>query len=309
MKKLSLVVPCFNEQESIPLFYPAVQKVLATMPEVKPEYWFVDDGSKDGTLSELKKLHEQDQAVHYISFSRNFGKEAAIYAGLSAATGDYVALMDVDLQDPPDLLPKMYEILQTGEYDAVGCRRVDRKGERKVKSFLSNQFYKVINRVSKVEIVPGARDYRMMTRQMVNAVLAMKEYSRFSKGIFAWVGFKTKYLEYHNIERVAGKTNWTTLKLFKYAMNGIADFSQAPLNLAVWIGTTSFILSIIGLIFVIIRKLIEPSSSILGWASAISIILLIGGLQLLCIGIIGRYIGKIYLQVKERPIYLVKEKK
>ena len=217
--------------------------------------------------------------------------------------------MDVDLQDPPDLLPKMYEILQTGEYDAVGCRRVDRKGERKVKSFLSNQFYKVINRVSKVEIVPGARDYRMMTRQMVNAVLAMKEYSRFSKGIFAWVGFKTKYLEYHNIERVAGKTNWTTLKLFKYAMNGIADFSQAPLNLAVWIGTTSFILSIIGLIFVIIRKLIEPSSSILGWASAISIILLIGGLQLLCIGIIGRYIGKIYLQVKERPIYLVKEKK
>lgn len=309
MKKLSLVVPCFNEQESIPLFYPAVQKVLATMPEVKPEYWFVDDGSKDGTLSELKKLHGQDQAVHYISFSRNFGKEAAIYAGLSAATGDYVALMDVDLQDPPDLLPKMYEILQTGEYDAVGCRRVDRKGERKVKSFLSNQFYKVINRVSKVEIVPGARDYRMMTRQMVNAVLAMKEYSRFSKGIFAWVGFKTKYLEYHNIERVAGKTNWTTLKLFKYAMNGIADFSQAPLNLAVWIGTTSFILSIIGLIFVIIRKLIEPSSSILGWASTISIILLMGGLQLLCIGIIGRYIGKIYLQVKERPIYLVKEKK
>lgn len=309
MKKLSLVVPCFNEQESIPLFYPAVQKVLATMPEVKPEYWFVDDGSKDGTLSELKKLHEQDQAVHYISFSRNFGKEAAIYAGLSAATGDYVALMDVDLQDPPDLLPKMYEILQTGEYDAVGCRRVDRKGERKVKSFLSNQFYKVINRVSKVEIVPGARDYRMMTRQMVNAVLSMKEYSRFSKGIFAWVGFKTKYLEYHNIERVAGKTNWTTLKLFKYAMNGIADFSQAPLNLAVWIGTTSFILSIIGLIFVIIRKLIESSSSILGWASTISIILLMGGLQLLCIGIIGRYIGKIYLQVKERPIYLVKEKK
>lgn len=309
MKKLSLVVPCFNEQESIPLFYPAVQNVLATMPEVKPEYWFVDDGSKDGTLSELKKLHEQDQAVHYISFSRNFGKEAAIYAGLSAATGDYVALMDVDLQDPPDLLPKMYEILQTGEYDAVGCRRVDRKGERKVRSFLSNQFYKVINRVSKVEIVPGARDYRMMTRQMVNAVLAMKEYSRFSKGIFAWVGFKTKYLEYHNIERVAGKTNWTTLKLFKYAMNGIADFSQAPLNLAVWIGTTSFILSIIGLIFVIVRKLIVPGSSILGWASTISIILLIGGLQLLCIGIIGRYIGKIYLQVKERPIYIVKEEK
>lgn len=254
-------------------------------------------------------MHEQDKHVHYISFSRNFGKESAIYAGLSAATGDYIVLMDVDLQDPPSLLPKMYKILQTGDYDAVGCRRVDRKGEGKFKSFLSNQFYKVINRISKVEIVSGVRDYRMMTRQMVNAVLSMKEYSRFSKGIFAWVGFKTKYLEYHNVERVAGETDWTTHKLFKYALGGIADFSQAPLNLAVWIGTTSFILSIIGLLVVIVRKLIVPGSSILGWASTISIILLIGGLQLLCIGIIGRYIGKIYLQVKERPIYIVKEKK
>lgn len=309
MEKLSIVVPCFNEQETIPLFYPAVQEVLAKMPKVTPEYWFVDDGSNDNTLTELKKLHEQDKHVHYISFSRNFGKESAIYAGLSAVTGDYIVLMDVDLQDPPSLLPKMYKILQTGDYDAVGCRRVDRKGEGKFKSFLSNQFYKVINRISKVEIVSGVRDYRMMTRQMVNAVLSMKEYSRFSKGIFAWVGFKTKYLEYHNVERVAGETDWTTHKLFKYALGGIADFSQAPLNLAVWIGTTSFILSIIGLLVVIVRKLIVPGSSILGWASTISIILLIGGLQLLCIGIIGRYIGKIYLQVKERPIYIVKEKK
>ncbi|RVU69873.1 MULTISPECIES: glycosyltransferase family 2 protein [Lactobacillus] len=306
MKSLSIVVPCFNEQESVPLFYAATQKVLKEMP-VKAEYWLIDDGSKDHTLEEIKKLHAENPAVHYISFSRNFGKEAAIYAGLKNAPGDYVVLMDVDLQDPPEFLPKMYQLLESGEYDAVGCRRVDRKGEGKFKSFLSDQFYKVINKVSKTEIVPGARDYRMMTRQMVDAVLSMPEYSRFSKGIFSWVGFKTKYLEYHNVERVAGETDWTTWKLFKYAMNGIADFSQAPLDLSVWIGLTSFVLSIIGLIFVIVRKLINPWSSIFGWASLVSVILLIGGLQLLYIGIIGRYIGKIYLQVKNRPIYIVKE--
>lgn len=308
MKKLSIVVPCYNEQESVPLFYPAVKKVLATLP-VEPEYWFVDDGSKDNTLQEIKKLTAEDNEVHFISFSKNFGKEAAIYAGLQAANGDYVVLMDVDLQDPPSFLPKMYSLLESGQYDAVGCCRIDRKGESKFKSFLSDKFYDVINRISKTEIVSGARDYRMMTRQMVNAVLSMKEYSRFSKGIFSWVGFKTKYLEYHNIERVAGETDWTTRKLFKYALNGIADFSQAPLSLAVWIGMSSFILSIISIIFVIVRKIINPASSIFGWASTISIILLIGGLQLLCIGIIGRYIGKIYLQVKNRPIYIVKEKK
>lgn len=218
--------------------------------------------------------------------------------------------MDVDLQDPPEFLPKMYRLLQTGKYDAVGCHRVDRTGESKFKSFLSDQFYKVINKISKTEIVPGARDYRMMTRQMVNAVLSMPEYSRFSKGIFSWVGFKTKYLEYHNVERVAVKTDWTTKELFKeHALSGIADFSQAPLDLSVWIGIISFILSIAGLIFVIVRKIITPSSSIFGWASLVSIILLIGGIQLLCLGIIGRYVGRIYLQVKNRPIYIVKEKK
>lgn len=307
MKKLSIVVPCYNEQEAIPLFYPAVKKVLANLP-VESEYWFIDDGSSDNTLTELKNLHAQNETVHYLSFSRNFGKEAAIYAGLQSASGDYVSLMDADLQDPPAFLPKMYEILQTGEYDAVGCRRIDRKGESKFRSFLSNKFYDVINRISKTEIVPGVRDYRMMTRQMVDAVLSMPEYSRFSKGIFSWVGFKTKYLEYHNVERVAGETDWTTRKLFKYALSGIADFSQAPLNLAVWIGMTSFILSLIGIIFVIVRKIVDPSSSVFGWTSLVSVILLIGGLQLLCIGIIGRYIGKIYLQVKNRPIYIVKEK-
>lgn len=310
MSKLSIVVPCYNEEESIPLFYPAVEKVVRQMNDLQIEYWFVNDGSSDNSLTEMRKLHEQNpKRVHYVSFSRNFGKEAGLYAGLQAATGDYVVVMDVDLQDPPEFLPQMYELLQTGEYDCIGTRRVDRTGEAKFKSFLSNQFYHVINRLSQTNIVPGARDYRMMTRQMVDAVLSLKEYNRFSKGIFSWVGFKTKYLDYHNVERVAGKTDWSTWKLFKYAFDGIADFSQVPLSIAVWLGTTSFVLSIIGLLFVIIRRLVEPSSSVFGWASMICIILLLGGLQLLCIGILGKYIGRIYLQVKQRPIYIIKEKK
>lgn len=277
--------------------------------DVEVEYWFINDGSSDNTLQELRKLHQEHSNVHYISFSRNFGKEAALYAGLQAATGDYVVDMDVDLQDPPEFLPKMYDLLQTGDWDCIGTRRVDRVGEAKFKSFLSDMFYKFINKISKTEIVPGARDYRMMTRQMVNAVLEMKEYSRFSKGIFSWVGFRTKYLDYHNVERVAGESDWTTWKLFKYAFNGIADFSQFPLNIAVWIGGTSFVLAVIGLVAVIIRKIINPATSVFGWASLVSIILLIGGLQLLCIGIIGRYVGKIFMQVKNRPIYIVQEKK
>ena len=310
MSKLSIVVPCYNEEESIPLFYPAVEKVVRQMNDLQIEYWFVNDGSSDNSLVEMRKLHEQNpERVHYISFSRNFGKEAGLYAGLQAATGDYIVVMDVDLQDPPEFLPKMYELLQTGEYDCIGTRRVDRAGEAKFKSFLSTQFYHIINRLSQTNIVPGARDYRMMTRQMVDAVLSLKEYNRFSKGIFSWVGFKTKYLDYHNVERVAGKTDWSTWKLFKYAMDGITDFSQAPLSIAVWLGTTSFVLSIIGLLFVIIRRIVEPGSSVFGWASMICIILLLGGLQLLCIGILGKYIGRIYLQVKQRPIYIIKEKK
>lgn len=310
MSKLSIVVSCYNEEESIPLFYPAVEKVVRQMNDLQIEYWFVNDGSSDNSLVEMRKLHEQNpERVHYVSFSRNFGKEAGLYAGLQAATGDYVVVMDVDLQDPPEFLPQMYELLQTGEYDCIGTRRVDRTGEAKFKSFLSTQFYHVINRLSQTNIVPGARDYRMMTRQMVDAVLSLKEYNRFSKGIFSWVGFKTKYLDYHNVERVAGKTDWSTWKLFKYAFDGIADFSQVPLSIAVWLGTTSFVLSIIGLLFVIIRRIVEPSSSVFGWASMICIILLLGGLQLLCIGILGKYIGRIYLQVKQRPIYIIKEKK
>lgn len=308
MKKISIVVPCYDEEEALPLFYEAVEKVVRKM-DVKVEYWFVNDGSTDKTLAELRRFHEKNTNVHYISFSRNFGKEAALYAGLQAATGDYVVNMDADLQDPPSFLPIMYKLLQTGEWDCIGTRRTDRNGESKIKSFFSGMFYKFINRVSNTHIVPGARDYRMMTRQMVDAVLSLKEYSRFSKGIFSWVGFRTKYLDYQNVERVAGKSDWTTWELFKYAFAGIADFSQAPLNIAVWIGSVSFIISIISLIVVIVRHIINPNTDVFGWASLVSIILLIGGLQLLCIGIIGRYIGKIFLQVKKRPIYIIQEKK
>lgn len=308
MKKISIVVPCYDEEEALPLFYEAVEKVVRKM-DVKVEYWFVNDGSTDKTLAELRRFHEKNTNVHYISFSRNFGKEAALYAGLQAATGDYVVNMDADLQDPPSFLPIMYKLLQTGEWDCIGARRTDRNGESKIKSFFSGMFYKFINRVSNTHIVPGARDYRMMTRQMVDAVLSLKEYSRFSKGIFSWVGFRTKYLDYQNVERVAGKSDWTTWELFKYAFAGIADFSQAPLNIAVWIGSVSFIISIISLIVVIVRHIINPNTDVFGWASLVSIILLIGGLQLLCIGIIGRYIGKIFLQVKKRPIYIIQEKK
>ena len=303
-------MPCYNEEESIPLFYPAVEKVVNQMNDLKIEYWFVNDGSSDNSLAEMRKLHEQDpERVHYVSFSRNFGKEAGLYAGLQATTGDYIVVMDVDLQDPPEFLPQMYELLKTGEYDCIGTRRVDRTGEARFKSFLSDQFYRVINRISQTNIVPGARDYRMMTRQMVDAVLSLKEYNRFSKGIFSWVGFKTKYLDYHNVERAAGTTDWSTWKLFKYAFDGIADFSQVPLSIAVWLGTTSFVLSVIGLLFVIIRRIVQPDSSVFGWASLICIILLLGGMQLLCIGVLGKYIGRIYLQVKQRPIYIIKEKK
>ncbi|MBB1099643.1 glycosyltransferase family 2 protein [Limosilactobacillus sp. WF-MT5-A] len=309
MPKLSIVVPCYNEEEAIPLFYPAVEKVVKQM-SVETEYWFVNDGSSDDTLAELRKLHAQDpERVHYVSFSRNFGKEAGLYAGLQAATGDYIVVMDADLQDPPEYLPEMYKDISSGEYDCVGMRRTDRKGEAKFKSFLSNQFYNVINKISDTKIVSGARDYRMMTRQMVDAVLSLTEYNRFSKGIFNWVGFKTKYLPYKNVERVAGTTDWSTWKLIKYAIDGITDFSEAPLALATWAGGSTAFISIIGMIIVVIRKILEPSSSAFGWASMVCIILFLGGIQLLCLGIVGRYIGRIYMQTKKRPIYIIKEKK
>ena len=309
MPKLSIVVPCYNEQESIPLFYPAVEKVVRKMP-VEVEYWFINDGSADHSLAKMRKLHQTDpERVHYVSFSRNFGKEAGLYAGLQAATGDYVVVMDADLQDPPEYLPIMYKDIASGKYDCVGMRRTDRKGEAKFKSFLSDQFYNVINKISDTKIVSGARDYRMMTRQMVDAVLSLTEYNRFSKGIFNWVGFKTKYLPYKNVERVAGTTDWSTWKLFKYAFDGITDFSEAPLAIATWFGGLSAFVAIIGLIVVIVRRFAVPGSSVNGWASLVCIMLLLGGIQLLCLGIVGRYIGRIYMQTKKRPIYIIKEKK
>lgn len=309
MKKLSIIVPCYNEQESLPLFYPAVKKIVKKIP-VEPEYIFVNDGSSDDTLDELKKFQKQDKEhVHYISFSRNFGKEAALYAGLQAATGDLVVVMDADLQDPPELLIEMYYLIMTGNWDMVGCRRVDRNGENRLKSWLSDMFYKIANKISETKLVPGVRDYRMMTRQVVDAVLSMSEYSRFSKGIFSWVGFNMKYLSYGNVQRVAGKSDWTIWQLFRYAMDGISDFSQAPLNITLWLGFISFFVSFIAIIFIVVRHWIFPQYAINGWSSLVCIILLIGGLQLLCIGLVGRYIGRIYLQVKRRPIYIIKEKK
>lgn len=310
MTTLSIVVPCYNEEEAIPLFFNSVEKSLAPLSSLKLEYWLVDDGSLDKTVDVMKQFHQKcPDRVHYISFSRHFGKEAAMYAGLRATTGDYVVIMDVDLQDPPSLLPQMYQLIQTGDYDCIGTRRIDRTGEGRIKSFFSRHFYTFINRISNTNIVPGARDFRMMTRQMVDAVLTLRETDRFSKGIFSWVGFNTKYLEYHNVPRAAGQSDWSTWSLFKYAMSGIADFSQAPLSIAVWLGTLTSILALLGIIFVIVRRIVHPGSSVFGWASLVCIILLLGGMQLLCLGIVGKYVGRIYAQVKNRPIYVVKEKK
>lgn len=308
-KTISIIVPCYNEQESIPLFYTAVEQVAATLADHQIEYWFINDGSSDQSLAEMRALQTTDpDHVHYISFSRNFGKEAALYAGLQAATGDYVAVMDVDLQDPPALLPEMISGIEQDGFDCVGTRRTTRVGEPPIRSFFAKQFYRIINRISQTEIVDGARDYRLMTRQMVDAILEMSEYNRFSKGIFSWVGFDTKYLEYQNQDRVAGTTSWSFWGLFKYSLDGIVTFSETPLSIASFIGFFSFVIASIALIFIIIRALIfgDPTT---GWPSLISVMLMVGGLQLLCLGIVGKYIGKIYLEVKNRPVYIVKEKK
>ncbi|KRN28337.1 glycosyl transferase 2 family protein [Lactobacillus selangorensis] len=306
---ISLVVPCYNEEQSIPLFYQTVEKVTEKMPDYDFEYVFINDGSTDHSLDEMRQLHHQDpERVHYIAFSRNFGKESGLYAGLQNAKGDYVAVMDVDLQDPPELLPEMLKGIIEEGYDCVGTRRVDRKGEPPIRSFFSNMFYKFINKISKTEIVNGARDYRLMTRQMVNAVVGMTEVNRFSKGLFSWVGFKTKYIPYENVDRAAGQTHWSFSQLMSYAIDGIIDFSDAPLNFASWVGLLSFLGSLIAIIFIIIRKIVHGDPTP-GWPSMVAIFLMVGGLQLFCLGIVGKYIGKIYLETKHRPIYIVKEKK
>lgn len=304
---ISVIIPCYNEEESIPLFYQAME---AVRPQLRDhlEYIFVNDGSRDRTLEVLRDLSAQYADVHYLSFSRNFGKEAALYAGLQHATGDYVTVMDVDLQDPPELLVQMKELLDRDpDLDCVGTRRTTREGEPPIRSLFANLFYKLINKISQVELVDGARDFRLMRRPMVEAILDVSEYNRFSKGIFAWVGFKTEYLEYKNVERVAGETSWNFWSLFKYSIEGIVNFSDAPLNIAFVGGLISCLLAFLLMAFIIVRTLIlgNPTS---GWTSLMSVVLFLGGFQLLTIGILGKYIGKIFMETKHRPVYVIKEK-
>lgn len=308
MKKISIVVPCYNEQEAIPYFYEEAKKVSNTMEHQSEfEFLFVNDGSKDDTLNVLRNLSKKDQRVRYISFSRNFGKEAAMYAGLKEASGDYIAIMDADLQDPPSLLPSMFETLEEGEFDCVATRRVTRKGEPKIRSFFAKLFYKIMNAISNTEVVDGARDFRLMTRQMVNAILEISEYNRFSKGIFGFVGFNTKWLEYENIERVAGKTKWSFWKLLLYSLDGFTAFSTKPLVLSTIAGILFCIVALV-MIFVIILKTFIYGDPVGGWPSLACIVLFVGGIQLFCTGISGQYLAKTYLEVKNRPIYIVKER-
>ncbi len=303
-KLLSIIVPCYNEEPALQLFYDAIQKVAPDLP-TELEFIFVDDGSRDGTLQKIQQLHAQDPRVRFVSFSRNFGKEAALLAGLDHARGDVVVTMDADLQDPPALLPEMYQLIQTGDYDQVGTRRVTRKGEPPIRSFFARRFYRLINHMSKVELVDGARDYRMMTRPVVDALISMREYNRFSKGLFEFVGFRTKWLEYENIERAAGETKWSFWRLFAYAIEGICAFSTVPLVLAALLGVIFCLIAFIMVIVIIIRTLAfgDPVS---GWPSLICVILLLGGLQLLALGIIGQYLAKTYLETKHRPVYIVR---
>ena len=304
MKKISVVVPCYNEQEALPIFYTETTKELCRIPDVTWEFVLVDDGSKDKTLETMQALAEKDEKVKYISFSRNFGKESAMYAGLENATGDYVVLMDADLQDPPALLGRMVKEIEENGYDCVGTRRVTRKGEPPIRSFFARMFYKLINKISKTEIVDGARDFRMMKREMVDAVVKMCEYNRFSKGILSWVGFKTLWLEYENIERVAGETKWNFWKLFLYSIDGIVAFSTAPLVISSVLGIFICFIAFCLMLFYVGKAIIfgDPVS---GFPTLISVILMLGGLQLLCLGILGQYLAKTYLETKGRPIYII----
>ena len=298
-------MPCYNEEETVEIFYQETQKVIKQL-QCDYEFIFVNDGSKDKTLQKLRFLSQKDANVRYLSFSRNFGKESALFAGLKAATGDLITVMDADLQDPPELLPEMVKAIFDERYDCVGTRRTTRDGEPVIRSFFARMFYRIVNRIGEVEMVDGARDFRLMTRQMVDSILELSEYNRFSKGLFSWVGYKTKYLTFENRERVAGQTSWSFWSLFKYSIDGIINFSEAPLNIASFIGAISCIGAVIAMIVVIVKTLIfkDPTT---GWPSLASIILFMGGLQLLCIGIIGKYIAKIFLETKKRPHYIVKE--
>jgi glycosyltransferase involved in cell wall biosynthesis len=303
--KITAIVPCYNEQEAIPYFYDEATKVLSGM-DVDYELLFINDGSKDGTLSVLKDYAQKDEHVKYISFSRNFGKEAAMYAGFCNAKGDYVAVLDADLQDPPSLLPEMVKILESGEYDSVATRRETRKGEPKIRSFFARKFYRIINKISDADVVDGARDFRLMKREMVDAIVTMSEYNRFSKGIFGWIGFRTYWLPFENVERVAGQTKWSFWGLFKYALDGIINFSNAPLSMASVLGFFMTGVAFVMMLFVIIRRIIF-GDPVAGWASLVCIIVFIGGMQLFCLGIIGQYISKIYMETKDRPHYIAAE--
>lgn len=308
-QKISCIVPCYNEEAALPYFLREIRKVADQMSATYQssfEFIFVDDGSKDKTLEILREAAVQDERVRYIAFSRNFGKEAAMYAGLQRCTGDYAAVMDADMQDPPTLLPEMYETLQSGEYDSVATRRVDRKGEPPVRSFFARCFYKIINKISDADIVDGARDFRLMKRKMVDAILAMGEYNRFSKGIFGWVGFRTKWLPYENVERVAGETKWSFWKLFKYSLQGIIAFSTAPLGIASVMGMILCLIALVMVVVIVVKTLLlgDPVS---GWPSLACMIMFMGGIQLLCIGVLGQYLAKTYLETKHRPIYIIAE--
>lgn len=307
MKLLSVIVPCYNEEESVGLFYEELTKndPYFAQKEIELELLYIDDGSADRTVEEVRKLRGRDERVHLVSFSRNFGKEAAMFAGMEHSKGDYVVIMDVDLQDPPSLLPRMLEGIEAG-YDSVATRRVSRKGEPPVRSFFARMFYRLMKKISKTEIMDGARDYRLMTRQMVNAILSMKEYNRFTKGIFGWVGFRTKWLEYENVERTKGETKWNFWKLFVYSLDGITAFSTVPLMIASVAGVLFCFLAFVMIVFIIVRKLVfgDPVS---GWPSLVCIMLFLSGVQFFCTGILGQYLAKTYMEVKRRPIYLVKE--
>lgn len=309
MEKISVIVSCFNEEKTIPLFYEEIEKVTKkdfADCDVKFEYIFVNDGSKDNTLEVIKNLRKKDKKVRYISFSRNFGKEAAMLAGLRAAEGDYITLLDADLQDPPALLRQMYDSIVEEGYDSVATRRVSRKGEPKLRSFCSRVFYKLIDKITDFEMVDGARDYRFVTKKVKDAIISMDEYNRYSKGLFSFVGFETKWIEYENIERAAGETKWSFWKLFKYALEGITAFSTAPLAISSFLGLFFCIISALLILIIIIKTLVfgDPTS---GWPSMVCIMVFIGGIQLLSLGVIGQYLSKTYLEVKKRPLYFIKE--
>lgn len=307
MSLLSVVVPCYNEEENVPLFYEELMKYhnFFIQENLQLDLLFIDDGSQDRTVEQVKRLREEDERVRLISFSRNFGKEAAMYAGLEHAKGDYVVIMDVDLQDPPSLLPDMFSSIKEG-YDSVAARRVNRKGEPPIRSFFARMFYRLMKKISRTEFMDGARDYRLMTRQVADAILSMQEYNRFTKGIFGWVGFRTKWLEYENVERARGETKWSFWKLFLYSLDGITAFSTVPLMIAAFVGVLFCVLAFLMIIFIIVRKLIfgDPVS---GWPSLVCIMLFLSGIQFFCTGILGQYLAKTYMEVKKRPIYLIKE--